>query len=129
MATTIQASTQAPKINNYVRGDSRLISVAILQSDGKTPFDLTGCEVWFTVNPSSNNTADNDTSAIIQTKVTNVPNPTAGVANLQVTNAQTQDVAPGTYFYDVQVKDANGNITSLAQNQFIVIADVTRSVS
>lgn len=126
---TIQASTQAPKIINYPRGDSRLISVNIFQSDGITPFDLTGCEVWFTVNSNSNNTADNDTSAAFQVKTSTFTNPTSGNAQLQITNTMTQDVNPGTYYYDVQVKDASGNITSLGQNQFLVIADVTRSVT
>lgn len=126
---TITASTQAPIIKNYIRGDSRLISISIFQSDGVTPFNLTGCEVWFTVNASSNNTSDTDASAVIALKNTSIANPTLGVATIQITNANTQDIAPGTYYYDVQLKDASGNITSLAQNQFIVIADVTRSVT
>jgi hypothetical protein len=127
--TTILASTQAPIIKNYIRGDSRLISIAIFQSDGVTPFNLTGCEVFFTVNANTNNTADTDTSAIIALKNTSITNPTLGIATIQISNTNTQDVAPGTYYYDVQLKDANGNITSLAQNQFIIIPDVTRSIS
>ena len=126
---TIDASTQAPIIKNYIRGDSRLISVSIFQSDGITPFNLTGCEVWFTVNANSNNTADNDTSAVISIKNAAITNPTLGVATLQITNAMTQDIPPGTYYYDVQLKDASGNITSLQQNQFLIVADVTRSTS
>lgn len=125
----IKASTQAPKILNFIRGDSRLISIAVLQSDGKTPFDLTGCEVFFTVNANPNNTADNDTSAIIALKNSSITNPTLGVATIQISNANTQDIVVGTYFYDVQLKDANGNITSLGQNEFIVIPDVTRSIA
>lgn len=125
---TITASTQAPIIKNYIRGDSRLISVTILQSDGVTPFNLTGCTVFFTVNANSNNTADNDSSAVIAIKTNTFPTPTTGVATLQITNTITQDIAPGTYYYDVQLQDANGNITSLAQNQFLIIADVTRSI-
>lgn len=126
---TILASTQAPIIKNYIRGDSRLISVSILQSDGVTPFNLTGCEVFFTVNANSDNTSDNDTSAVIALKTSTFTNPASGVATIQISNTNTQDITPGTYFYDVQLKDANGNITSLAQNQFIIIADVTRSIS
>lgn len=126
---TILASTQAPIIKNYIRGDSRLISVSIFQPDGVTPFNLTGCEVFFTVNANPNNTADNDTSAVIALKNSTITNPTLGIANIQISNVNTQDIAPATYYYDVQLKDANGNITSLAQNQFIIIPDVTRSIS
>lgn len=129
MSNTITASTQAPIIKNYIRGDSRLISVQILQSDGKTPFDLTGCELFFTVNQNPNNTADNDSTAVIALKTSSFTNPTLGIGTIQITNAITQDIPPATYYYDVQLKDANGNITSLAQNQFIVIADTTRSIS
>lgn len=126
---TIVASTQAPIIKNYIRGDSRLISINILQSDGVKPFDLTGCTVFFTVNANANNTADTDTSAIIALKNSAITNPTLGVATIQISNINTQDIAPGTYYYDIQLRDNNGNITSLAQNQFIVIADVTRSIA
>ena len=126
---TIKASTQAPIIQNYIRGDSRLISIQILQSDGVTPFNLTGCEVFFTVNANTNNTADNDSSAVIALNSSSISNPTSGVASIQISNTNTQDIPPATYYYDVQLKDASGNITSLAQNQFIVIPDVTRSIS
>lgn len=127
--STIQASTQAPKINNYIRGDSRLISVSIFKADGVTPFDLTGCELFFTVNINSNNTTDTDAGAVIALKNNAITNPTLGVATIQISNANTQDITPETYYYDIQLKDSNGNITSLAQNQFVVIADVTRSIS
>lgn len=126
---TISASTQAPIIKNYIRGDSRLISIAIFQADGVTPFNLTGCEVFFTVNANSNNTADNDSTAVIALKNSSPSNPTAGIATIQISNTNTQDIPPGTYYYDIQLKDANGNITSLAQNQFLIIPDVTRSIS
>jgi hypothetical protein len=129
MATqTIKASTQAPKITNYPRGDSRLLSFTIFQSDGKTPFDLTGCEVFFTVNPVTDPGAT-DSGAVIELSTTSFTNPTSGAASLTITNADTQNVTPATYYYDVQLKDANGNITSLAQNTFQVIADITRRIS
>ena len=126
---TILASTQAPIIKNYIRGDSRVLNFTFLQSDGVTPFNLTGCEVFFTVNANSNNTADNDSSAVIALKTSTFSNPASGQASITIPNSVTQDIAPNTYYYDVQLKDANGNITSLAQNTFIVIADITRITS
>ena len=126
---TILASTQAPIIKNYIRGDSRVLNFTFLQADGKTPFDLTSCEVFFTVNSNPDNLADNDSSAVIAIKTSSFTNPTNGTASLTITNTMTQDITPGTYYYDIQLKDANGNITSLAQNQFIVIPDVTRGIT
>ena len=127
---TIVASTQAPVIKNYIRGDSRLLNITILQSDGVTPFNLTGCEVFFTLNlQSMPPNSSTDASAALATSTSTFTNPTSGVAQIQLTNAQTQPLTAGTYYYDVQLKDASGNITSLAQNQFIVITDITTRIT
>lgn len=139
------ANTSQP-IKNFIRGDTRVLAIPITKSDG-TAFDLTGCEVFFTVNASNNPTADNDSSAVIALKqsapfscpaactvngvsyTTNQNTTTSGIAWLTITNTISQDIAPGTYYYDVQLKDSSGNITSLLQNQFTVVADITRSIS
>lgn len=123
------ASTKTTPITDFIRGDSRQINITCTQSDGVTPFDLTGCTVYFTVNASADNTADDDTSAVIALKTSSFSDAASGVATLTITNAISQDIAPGTYYYDVQLKDSTGNVTSLAQNKFTVIADVTRSIS
>ena len=122
---TITASTQAPLIKNYIRGDSRVLNFQFLHSDGKTPFDLTSCEVFFTVNPATN-PGSSDSGAVIELSTTTFASPSNGQATITIPNSVTQNIGPATYFYDVQLRDANGNITSLAQNQFIVIADITR---
>jgi N-acetylmuramic acid 6-phosphate (MurNAc-6-P) etherase len=144
---TIQASTPAPRIDNYPRGDSRLFVTQIFQADGKTPYSLAGATVMLTVNANTNNTTNSDASAIIAVKdssficpatttlpsgvvITTGSDTTAlGIAWLLVTNTITQDITPATYYYDIQLVTANGNITSLAQNRFTIIADVTRSIS
>lgn len=122
-------STQTQAIENYIRGDSRIIQINVFQSDGKTPFNLTGCTVFFTVNANSDNTTDVDTSAVIALKTSTFSSPTSGIANLSLTNVITQDITPDVYFYDIQLKDSSGNITSLAQNTFQIIPDVTRSIT
>lgn len=128
MATlTIIASTPAPIIKDYIRGDSRVLSFQFLQADGKTPFDLTGCEVFFTVNPVTD-PGSSDSGAVIQLSTTSFVSPTSGQASITLTNAITQNINPATYFYDVQLKDANGNITSLMQNTFQIVPDITRRI-
>lgn len=111
----------------HIRGDSRTINITFLQSDGVTPINLTGGKVYFTVNASSAPT--DDTSAVITKTVTSFVSPTLGLATIQLTNADTQSVAPGTYYYDCQVKDAGGNVYSCGQDKFILKADITRSNS
>ena len=122
-------STPGQPITNYIRGDSRTIQINVFQSDGVTPFNLTGCEVFFTVNANTNNTADSDATAVIALKTSTFANPALGVATLLLTNTVTQDIAPGVYYYDVQLKDSAGDITSLQQNTFQIVADVTRSIT
>lgn len=123
-------STKAPTIQNYIRGDSRTLSIQIYQSDGATPFNLTGCTVYFTLNASSSPTDDGtDTTASLKTSTNTFSSPSSGLATITLTNTMTQPLTPQTYFYDIQLKDASGNITSLAQNTFQVISDITTRIT
>jgi hypothetical protein len=114
------------KIKNYVRGDSRNIVVQVYQSDGVTPLSLVGATVFFTVN--ANNAPSDDSAAVISKTVTSHSDPTNGKTTIALTNTNTQNITPGTYYYDVQVKDAGGNILSQVQDTFVVIADITRRI-
>jgi hypothetical protein len=114
-------------IINYIRGDSRTINLQVYQADGVTPFNLTGATVFFTVNAASAPT--DDTSAVISLTTTTHTAPLLGQSSVLITNALTNSTPPGQYFYDAQVKDANGNFTSLPQGQFNVQADITRRIT
>lgn len=123
-------STKAPVISNYIRGDSRQLNIQVYESDGVTPFNLTGCEVFFTLNTSSTPTDDgSDTTAALKISTTTFSSPSTGLAILQLTNTLTQPLIQGNYFYDIQLKDGSGNISSLAQNTFGVIDDITTRIT
>lgn len=111
------------KIKDIKRGDTRQVDVTFYQSDGVTPYDISGGTVFFTVNASSN-PAD-DTAAVISKDVTVHTDPTAGQSRISLSSTDTT-IDPGTYYYDVQLKDMSGNILSSKQDKFIVLADVTR---
>lgn len=115
------------KIKDYIRGDTRVININCVLSDGVTPMNLTGAKVYFTVNPSS--TPTDDSGAAFQKTTTVHTAPLLGTTSITITNADTQALAPGTYYYDVQVKDASGNITSLKQDVFTINADIGRSIA
>lgn len=100
-----------------IRGDSNSI---IVNFDG---VDLTGATVFFTAK-SVLDTAD-DTSADIAIEVTEFDDPTSGEVIIPLTPEDTT-VDPGDYFYDVQVKDSDGNIKSIPYRKLTVVADVTR---
>lgn len=115
------------KITDYIRGDTRVININCFQSDGVTPLDLTSAKVYFTVN--SSNAPVDDTGIAFQKTTTLHTAPTLGQTSITVLPTDTTSLTPGTYYYDVQVKDAAGNITSLKQDTFVIKADITRSTS
>lgn len=115
------------KIKDYIRGDTRVINITCLQSDGVTPINLTGAKVYFTVN-ASNNPADDTGAAFQKTTIVHTA-PLLGQTSVTVVNADTQSLTPGNYYYDVQLKDATGNITSLKQDIFTINADIGRSIT
>lgn len=114
------------KIKDYIRGDTRVINLTCLQSDGVTPLNLTGATVYFTVNASD--TPTDDTSAAFQKTVTSHTSPTLGLTTVTINTADTQSLTPGDFYYDVQVKDASGNITSLKKDTFTINSDITRAI-
>lgn len=123
-------SSKAPAIQNYIRGDSRVLDIQVYQSDGQTPFNLTSCSVYFTLNTSSTPTDDGiDTTAAIKKELSSFATPATGLAAITLLNTDTQPLSQGTYYYDIQLRDASGNITSLAQNTFGVIDDITTRVT
>lgn len=122
------ASTPAPKIQKFIRGDSRVLKIVVTNSDG-TPFNLTGCTIFFTLNINEEPANDTtDTTAIIKKTATSIPSPALGIANITLTNTDTKALSEDEYWYDIQLKDNSGNITSLARNQFTVIDDITTRI-
>ena len=108
------------------RGDTRTINIPYLSATG-TALDITGATVFFTVNATEN--PDDDTSAVVSKTVTSFVNPTLGVAVVTLASADTQSITPGTYFYDAQVKDSSGNVTSSKKDKFIITGDITRRLT
>jgi len=143
MPQTITASTQAPTINSYIRGDSRLLLIPVYEADGTTPFNLTSCTVYFTLNASNPAPDDGtDATAVIKKSVStgfvtvytsptvNLPQASVPyIAQIQLLNADTQPLIDETYYYDIQLKDSSGSITSLGTNVWGVIDDTTTRVT
>ena len=126
----MKVSTQAPQIQNAIRGNTYILNIPVYQSDGNTPFNLTGGTVYFTLNSSSTPTSDGtDASAAIKKQVSSFITPSGGSypsqAQIVLANTDTSGLSQGVYYYDIQVKDGSGNIISLAANTFSVIDDIT----
>lgn len=112
-------------IKDVIRGDTRQINCT-LTANGQ-PVDITGWTAFLTVNANSDPTTD--AGAIIEKQTTSHINPTQGQTGFTLNNSDTQNIVPGTYFYDIQFKDLAGNITSIPQAEFIVVPDITRRIS
>lgn len=109
------------KITNLIRGDSHIINVKF--DNNGTPLNISGYTVYFTVNASKNPT--DDSTAAIQKNITSHTNAALGQTTITLLPADTNSML-GNYFYDVQLKDPSGNVTSFKQDSLTVIADITR---
>mgnify|MGYP001231972017 CR=1 FL=1 len=104
-----------------IRGDSASINFSMAGTD------LTGATVYFTAKSEIDNAVD-DSAAAITKETTSHTNPTAGETVIELTPEDT-NVAPGIYYYDIQVKTAGGRVTSIPTRKLRVWADVTRRYS
>lgn len=109
-------------IKNVIRGDTHTLSLVITGATG--PVDLTGSTVFFTVN--ANKEPADDTAAIIHKVVTIHSDPLLGKTIIKLDPADTDSLTPGKYWYDIQVKDSFGDISSLPKDLFTIVSDISR---
>ncbi len=109
------------KLNDFYRGDTKEVKVTITKADG-SPFDLTGATITFTMKKDD---TDPDAEAVIQ-KTAVISTPASGEALLTLTATDTnQDT--GEYFYDFQLVDSSGKVTTLLKETISVLQDVTET--
>lgn len=117
---------------SMVRGDSgQLYTITV---SGLSASGLTGCGLWFT---AKHDAADADSAAVFQKSigagiaVTTVGNAsTAGVALVTIAAADTASLPEGYashLVWDVQMRDAAGQTTTLTTGTLDVAAEVTQA--
>jgi hypothetical protein len=118
----------------FLRDDRTLDVSANYESDGSV-VNLTGAKVWFTV---KDRTSDADAQAHIMKRNAAaggsdseilITNPTGGAIEIYLVPADTENMNPGTYQYDVQVILSNGKTYTIARSQITFKEDVTRAAS
>jgi hypothetical protein len=121
------------RIQMYLR-DDRTLSL-VINDHNDDPVDLTGAKVTFTVKEKM---GDPDDQAVFQKKNTeagggpseiNVINPTGGSAEIYIVPADTEDVNPGNYMWDVQVTLANGKTYTVLRGRVTFKEDVTKATA
>lgn len=108
-------------------GDTVLFDLAITR-DG-LPVDLTGATLWFTAKRSP---ADVDADAVFQKSTgsgISVSDAAGGLARVTVapTDTSTLSNTDQTLECDVQLKEADGTVTTVARGQLILIPQITRA--
>ncbi len=109
-----------------IRGDSQIFTITVRDSNGVV-VNLTGAYLWFR---AKRKMSDVDEDAVI-TKTTGagivVTNAAGGIATISISTANTDGLMPGSYRYDVQVKDAANEVNTVLRGRLRVLADVNRA--
>lgn len=87
--------------------------------------NLDGAKIYFTV---KKNKDDTDAEATFQIEKTSFTNPSSGADTIVIPKA-TMDIDPATYFYDVQLIESDGTLTTLGFGEFPVLERVTEAVT
>lgn len=101
--------------HEVVKGDSVELKVTLTDSNGN-PIDLDGYTVYFT---AKENYSDSDDDAVIQKDVTSHTTPASGITTITLDSSNT-NIDARYYYYDIQAKDAAGNIQTPITGKFIV---------
>lgn len=112
--------------NNYEvwRGDTFSVRLEFTDTDG-TAIDITGWTIFFTLKRKKK---DSDTEALISKTITSIPNPTLGIYTFTLA-ASELNTFEGMYYYDFQIKLADGKIYTIPGGTITFLVDITRRVS
>ena len=109
-------------IKDVIRGDTHTISLEFIGVNGA--INISDATVFFTV--SAEKAPADDSAALIEKTITSHTDPTAGKTIITLNPEDTNSIAPGKYWYDVQVKMSNGDVFSLPKDRFVLVSDITR---
>ena len=108
-----------------VRGDTIPFNLTITDTDD-LPVNITGFTLFFTV---KEDIADDDANAVVSISQTSHTDPANGLTSLVVPSATTELLSAGEYYWDLQIKYADGSIQSSYPGVLTVVADVTQRTS
>lgn len=97
-----------------VQGDDENFRLTFTKGDD-TPLDLTGATLQFLV---VNSRTDTEEPRITQA-ITDITDPTAGIAMLSLSATQT-DLPIATYYYKIKLTDQAGKRKTIMKGEFVV---------
>lgn len=89
---------------------------------------LVGATIWFTMKKREYTEDTDDSDASVQKIVTSHTNAPAGLSNVTILPADTQDLHPGDYCYDIKVKEAGGTIYKLTEGTLTLDGSPTNRI-
>lgn len=110
-------------------GDDFIYTATLTDADGEA-YSLNGCTVWFTVKRRISDSDDNATakaywvSGGASSGIT-VASPTSGQIDVRLTPATTALFVTAAYYWDLQTKDTDGIISTVAEGRIVVDQGVT----
>lgn len=105
------------------RGDTKIIKFKLwADKASQIPLDITGFTFKLTVDPEK---APEDSSNNLFTLVGVIIDPLQGTVKFEPTEEQ-MDIAPATYYYDLEVTDAAGKIDTAKLDKFKIKQDITK---
>lgn len=113
-----------------VRGDTNVYDITVIRQNEPVP--LIGAKLWFTAKSdpkAADSSADikkNSTDNPTQVFVTSA---SAGKAQVQLNPIDTISLPNDAYWYDIQVLEQSGMITTIASGVLHIQQDVTRATS
>lgn len=88
---------------------------------------LVGATVRFTMKDEEYDTSTDDTTAVVKKNVTD--GTSGGVATITIDPSDTSTLTPGTYFYDIKVEDADGNVYKIDEGKIKLDGSPTNRLS
>lgn len=102
-------------------GDDFVRTVSILDADGAAQ-DITGWKLFITI---KTNPGDTDANAIYKNEYDPSAPASAGIFTVTIPNADTDDIAFGTYYYDMQIKKDDDTPLTILKGVFTFSQQLT----
>jgi hypothetical protein len=106
------------------KGDTEIMNI-VVKTSLNAPIDITGSTIYFTMKRDLN---DTDALAALQKIVTSHTGATSGLSQVKIEPEDTINLYPGKYYYDMQFKDAAGNIKTFVLGSLTLIETVTKAI-
>lgn len=102
------------------QGDSKAVAIRVYKNNERLPID--GFLFSFTVKKKL---TDNDDASLISRDWSEHLDAENGLTMLEILPTDTKNIAPGTYYCDIQFKSGDA-VTTLFRGEFVIVHEVTK---